>query len=88
MNQIVTPAVYSGADCAKSAAYLSDYLLDKESAGSYEPTVSATNMAFNTSLPYFTWLQRPDNLKTLSRVENGMRASSDFSSQDTMSSGK
>ena len=51
----------------KSAAYLSDTLLDTKYAKSQEPNEAALRVAFGTEVPVWEWLEQPGNEQRLLR---------------------
>lgn len=70
------------------AASLVDHLTDPTTAHAHEPDHAPANRAFDTHLPFHIWLQQPENIKALKRLQNGMRAMTGYASSDLPSGGE
>lgn len=63
---------HSGDDIFKSAAYLTEAILDPATTNSSEPTEAPFNRGHNTDASFFSWLENPENAHKLSRYAVGM----------------
>ncbi|KAJ7159946.1 O-methyltransferase [Mycena crocata] len=59
----------------KSSAYMTDVMLDPNTAFSQDPTDTAFSQAFATKAPIFTWYETPENHHRLVRFEVGQMGS-------------
>lgn len=57
----------------KSSSYLEDALLGPETAKLHEPNETAFNLAFKTDMPYWQWLETPENEQRLARFGIAMK---------------
>lgn len=61
----------------KASAYLPDALVDSDMAHSGEANRTAFNLAMQTDLSYFSWLERPENAYQRKRFGRAMTSMPD-----------
>ena len=66
--------ICSGDDMMHPTARLTQFLTDPETAKSQEPNKAPHNIANKTDLPLHMWLQRPENILSLKRLQHGMQS--------------
>lgn len=69
------------------AAYLVENVTSPETSHSQEPYHSSVQRAFKTKLTTFPWLELPENALRMRKLQNGMRATTDYSSGEVVSKG-
>ncbi|GJE83945.1 O-methyltransferase [Phanerochaete sordida] len=74
-------------EALKTGGYLEDALFDPKIAKSYDPTETAFNLAFNTKLSAWQWLETPENAHRLTRFGLAMRGARQATSPDAILDG-
>lgn len=69
-------------------AHLVDNITDPKTSFSQEPTEAASQLALKTEQPLFKWMARPENVVTMKKFQNGMRATADYSSDVYVNQGE
>lgn len=75
-------------EALKTGGYLEDALFDPKIAKSYDPTETAFNLAFNTKLSAWQWLETPENAHRLTRFGLAMRGARQATSPDAILDGR
>ena len=78
---------HSGYENMKTASYLIDNLLDPRTSHSDEPTEAAWQLAHKTPLPCYEWLEEPENIASLKKFPNAMRATTHYNSDIVVTEG-
>ena len=70
-----------------NAAYFSDVIFDPKLTHSGEPNETAFNLAQKTNLPFFEWLNLPEQAQDSKRFAIGMGASEKMSGHSIIAKG-
>ncbi|KAJ6602649.1 O-methyltransferase [Mycena vulgaris] len=68
----------------KSSAYMTDALIDPNTAFSEEPTATPFSRAFSTNAPIFAWFESPENQERLVRFGIGQAGSTKLESPESI----
>ena len=71
----------------KTASCLIETLLDPVTGFSQEPTEAAFQRGNRTHLPCYEWLEQPENITSLRKFPNAMRATTHYNSDKAVNEG-
>lgn len=71
----------------KTAAYLVETLFDPVTGHSEEPNEAAFQRAHRSPLPCYEWLEQPENILSLRKFPNAMRATTHYNSDTVVTQG-
>ncbi|GJE88132.1 O-methyltransferase-like protein [Phanerochaete sordida] len=77
----------NGHENMKTAAYMVETLLDPVTGWSEEPTEAAFQRGNQTPLPCYEWLEQPENITSLKKFPNAMRATTHYNSDKAVNEG-
>ena len=71
----------------KTAAYLIETLFNPIAGHSEEPNEAAFQLAHRSPLPCYEWLEQPENIASLRKFPNAMRATTHYNSDTVVKEG-